>query len=86
MSMIGDEIVANIHPGEALREDCLKAEGLTATSAAKKLVWPARRWTACSTVGAEFRLIWPCVWRLLAGRTPISGCGTKPATIWRVHE
>ena len=37
MSMIGDEIVANIHPGEALREDCLKAEGLTATSAAKKL-------------------------------------------------
>ena len=37
MSMIGDEIVANIHPGEALREDCLKAERLTATSAAKKL-------------------------------------------------
>ena len=37
MSMIGDEVVASIHPGEALREDCLKAEGLTVTSAAKKL-------------------------------------------------
>ena len=35
--MIGDEIVANIHPGEALREDCLKAEGLTVTAAAEKL-------------------------------------------------
>ena len=37
MRMISDEIVANIHPGEALREDCLKAEGLTVTNAAKKL-------------------------------------------------
>ena len=35
--MIADEIVANIHPGEALREDCLKAEGLTVTAAAEKL-------------------------------------------------
>ena len=37
MSMISDEIVAHIHPGEALREDCLKAEGLTVTAAAEKL-------------------------------------------------
>jgi len=37
MSMLDNEVVANIHPGEALREDCLKAEGLTVTDAAAKL-------------------------------------------------
>ena len=37
MSMLGDEIRASIHPGEALREDCLKAEGLTVTAAAEML-------------------------------------------------
>ena len=37
MSIIDVEVAASIHPGEALREDCLKAEGLTVTAAAEKL-------------------------------------------------
>lgn len=37
MGMIRDEVVAKIHPGVALREDCLEPEGLTVTAAAKKL-------------------------------------------------
>ena len=37
MSLMGDEVAAGIHPGKAVREDCLKAEGLTVSAAAEKL-------------------------------------------------
>ncbi len=38
MSLMGDEVAGSIHPGKAVREDCLKAEGLTVSAAAEKLV------------------------------------------------
>ena len=34
MSMMDDEVTASIHPGKAVREDCLKAEGLTVSAVA----------------------------------------------------
>ena len=37
MSLMGDEGAASIHPGKAVREDCLKAEGFTVSASAEKL-------------------------------------------------
>ena len=37
MSMMGDGVAGSIHPGKAVRENCLKVEGLTVSAAAEKL-------------------------------------------------
>ena len=69
--------MANPHPGETVRFDCVEAAGLTVTEAARRL--------GCSRPALS-RILngwrpslprWRCRWRGRAGATPTSGCDDR---------